>query len=260
MYSVIFQARGTGNQDLIPGITTAEYPQSPGYASMKLTKTGTVSFTGRLSDDTPFTYSGVITRDGTNIVLPFFLSLYSKAGCITGPVELLNEGDPDLTYMDDTNRLLWFRPYVDAQHYQYGWPEGLKTNISGAKYVLPPLPATATSSVLPDLVAARTATATFTGGLLTGPTPTEQVKLSATDVASDFPAVDPIFSMTITRATGVISGNFLHSDGTTRPYYGIIYQKGAAPANRGAFGYFMSQTPKVKDYLGESGTWILKAD
>lgn len=257
-YSVIMQARSPGNQILVPGITFAEYPQSYGYAAMKLTKAGAVTFTGRLADDTPFTYSGILTRDGSDLVLPFFMSLYGKAGCITGPMELINPGDPDLTYSDDTNRLLWFRPYLDVQHYQYGWPEGLITSVAGTKYVVPA--AGPNASVLPDIVdPARTATASFTTGLLTG-TVTEQVKLSATDVPSDFPAVDPVFSMTLVRATGVIGGNFLHSDGSTRPYYGIIYQKGAAPANRGGFGYFMSKTPAVKTYEGESGTMVLKAD
>jgi hypothetical protein len=56
--------------------------------------------------------------------------------------------------------------------------------------------------------------------------------------------------LTINRTTGAISGTFKHTDTTTVPYNGVVFQK-SGPIN--AFGYFLTTAPAVKTYTGQSG-------
>jgi hypothetical protein len=59
------------------------------------------------------------------------------------------------------------------------------------------------------------------------------------------------FTLTITRTTARISGIFTHNlDGTKPAFQGMVYQKGLFP---GAYGYFLTPTPVVKDYTGQGG-------
>lgn len=267
MYTVLLQAMDILDQPAGVFTSESEFPTGHGYASMKLTRGGAVTMVGKLPDGTPLTYSGFATPDAGLVSVPFYVSLYGKAGCITGPMVLetpVETWDPELKQLQYSPApaypVLWFRPYQDAQHYQYGWPEGLRMTMEGAKYTVPPTTPLPGSSVLPDVTDGdRAATVKFFGGLLTSSPLTEAIEVSPTEVITELP-LDPVFSLTITRATGVISGNFKHSDGTTQPYYGIIHQKGELAADRGGFGFFMSQTPKVKDYLGEGGAVLLQAD
>lgn len=255
MYTVLFEPFIRNDQK--PGVFTldSEFPvHATGYASMKLTKAGAVTMTGRLQDNTPFTYSGTVAYGVNGIALPFYLALYNNTGCITGPMKLYvpAPGDPEFVNADATN-IQWFKPFQDVQHYPYGWPEGLDLAISGAKYTPP-----AGQSALPDVDAnlGSEAAVMFDHGLLSAPI-TKEVTISTADVVTEAPP-DAIFSLNIIRATGVISGNFQHSDGTTLPYYGVIWRNGDL-ATRGAYGYFYSKLPAVKDYTGEAGSIFLQA-
>lgn len=252
-YSVVFKAFDLGSQK--PGVfsSESEYPKVNGYASMNLSKSGAVTLTGRLPDNTPFTHSTQVTSVEGDIVLPFYMALYGNTGCITGILELLTPTNPYDPEFINTNIVQWFKPFQDVQHYPYGWPEGLELAIAGTKYNVTP-----NVSVLPDAPAnLNPADVMFDGGLLNTPV-TQVVNVSNTDVATKVTA-DPAFTLNIVRATGVLSGNFKHTDGTVLPYYGIIWQKGPTPADRGGFGYFYSTTPTVKDYTGQAGNVTLQA-
>jgi hypothetical protein len=64
------------------------------------------------------------------------------------------------------------------------------------------------------------------------------------------------YSLTITRTTGAITGTFLRSDGTTVSYSGTVFQKSSTSTK--ALGYFLTATPAVKTYNGQSGQLLLQ--
>ena len=70
------------------------------------------------------------------------------------------------------------------------------------------------------------------------------------------PATDKSFLLTIAKGTGVISGNFKHTDLTKPLFNGIIYQKGI---NAGGYGFFLSTVPATPGSTGESGGVSLSA-
>jgi hypothetical protein len=141
--------------------------------------------------------------------------------------------------------LLWFRPFQDVQHYSFGWMEGVKVDLLGAKYSV-----VTGTSVLTGLTTAHNADVVFGDGNLNGSI-ANVVTVSNADVVTKVPAPDTSYSLLITRSTGGVSGTFTHNMTSTKPaFQGIIFQKGP---NRGAYGFFMTTTPPVKDYTGQSG-------
>ena len=82
------------------------------------------------------------------------------------------------------------------------------------------------------------------------------MNISNADAVTKLPVADSSFTLAIARATGAFSGAFLHADGTRPAFQGVIYQKGA---NAGGHGYFLNTSPKVPDFLGESGRVMLLA-
>lgn len=221
------------------------YPQGHGYMSMTVSKAGLCTYSGRLADGTIFSGSTTATLSGTSIYAPLYIPLFAKQGCFTTFLGF----DPALGEVVNVGPVRWFRPYQDAQHYPDGWAEGLALDVKGAVYKME-----AGKSVLDSTTTEnRSGDTTFTWGLLPSPI-TYPFSATRADVVSDN---DLIFTTNIARTTGVITGNFEHDDGSTQPYYGVIYQKGANP--RG-FGCFLSPTPAVKTYDGEAGKVELTLD
>ncbi|MDB6118840.1 MAG: hypothetical protein JWO08_2621, partial [Verrucomicrobiaceae bacterium] len=93
------------------------------------------------------------------------------------------------------------------------------------------------------------ATLAFSDGKLTS-TQTKSVNISAANAVTKVPVTNPSYVLTLAPTTGDISGTFTHTDGTKPAYKGKIIQKGA---NGGAYGYFLTASPKVIDGTGESG-------
>ena len=242
-YTVAFPARTAATASLAgAALTNADFPQGDGVGSMTLTKTGLVTFTGTLADGTPFTSSGVLDQSHRTII---FASLYTKKGAIGGKVKFdLTQADSDVAGTD----FFWFRPYQPTQHYPWGWPEGLLSDLVGTKYAAP-----VGASAVPLLPAATlggNATLTFSDGLLNGGSLLKSVNISTANVVTNAPLTDKSFTLKVTPATGAISGTFTHTDGTKPTFDGRILQKGA---NRAAFGYFLTTKPKVVTGTGESG-------
>lgn len=229
----------------IPPIGATYYPQSPGYATMTLSVAGVASFTGRLADHTPFSGSGSLFSGDQ---WPLFVSLYSGKGAIAGYVTIT---DANATTYDvnATGDLYWVRPPIaSSQWYPDGWADGIMVGMVGARYNVPP--ATPATSVFPSLQAiSPSLTLTFTNGLLASLQTFDQT-ISPLNVVTNVPLSPTGPTMTITKATGLVTGSFPHTDGTRPTYQGVILQKGAL---KGANGYFMSTSPKVVNGLGESG-------
>ena len=225
------------------GLTTADYPQGEGIAMLKVSKAGLVTLAGTLADGTALTASVPLSKA---LTCPLFAPLYSNGGFIRGQLVLDHETSAaDLSASD----MLWSRPFLDNQHYPYGWSEGLKVDLLGARYR-----AITGQSVLPGLPASDAdgnADLSFTDGLLTGPV-TKQVSITTTDVVTKIPATDATFTLTINRLTGMLTGTFTATSGTKPSFQGIIYQKGDPDQPKG-HGFFLTPMPAIKDYTGRSG-------
>ena len=235
LYTVALPARASQ-----VGLVAADYPQGDGVGSITVTNLGKLTFSGTLADGTVVTSSSFLSKDRVALI---FAQLYTgKAGSIGGLVTL-NDAltDSDVAGTD----FFWFRPWQNVQHYPWGWPEGIEVDLVGAKFAVPV--GASVLPLLPNLI--PNATLTFTDGLLSSSV-VKDVTITPTNVVTNSPATDTSFKLTITAATGKITGTFTHTDGTKPTFNGIILQKGA---NRAAFGHFLTVAPRVINGLGESG-------
>ena len=234
------------------GFTLADYPQGEGYATVTVSKGGIVTLAGVLSDGTPVTASAPLSKANS---WPLFAQLYSKGGFLSGLVGL-DSGDSNSDMQ--ASGLRWYRPFMNVQHYPFGWPEVIRVNLSGARYAVP-----ADQSVLrapggtelPATSSNGNARLTLDSGKLATPF-VRKVNISNADAVTKLPVADSSFTLGIARTTGAFSGVFLHPDGTRPSFQGVIYQKGT---NAGGHGYFLTTSPKVQDSLGESGGVMLMA-
>lgn len=228
------------------------FAQGVGYAAITLTKAGVVVFTGTLSDGTtPVTISSTISKD---LQSPLFAQLYSKLGFISGRLALNVVAESDMS--TGLDGMLWSRPYQDVQHYEYGWPEVITVDLKAARYFAPSTGQSALTTAGLD-PAPNTSTAnadvTFYDRNQDPYAPVKEVSISLSDMVTKLDSpVDPNFTLSITRTSGLISGSFLRpGDAVKSDFKGLIYQKGANP---GGHGYYLTPTPKPLTYDGESGT------
>ena len=225
-------------------LVAGAFPQGDGIGFAVVKQNGSVRFTGTLADGTPFAASSSLTKDYS---CPIFADLYNGDGSLSGNLVFKIQADSDLTGTD----LLWLRPKkTRATSYSTGWPSGVKLDVVGAGYAIPPTrPA---ESVFPGLAAVDrvngNAKIEFSDGKLSALL-TKRVNISPTNIVSAVPATDRGIAAAINRARGTLSGSFRHSDGTRPAFGAVILQKGA---NRGAFGYFLSTVPRGTNG-GESG-------
>ena len=224
------------------GFTTDQYPQGIGVGYYKLSKTGALTLAGTLADGTPIT--GSSTLSGAN-TWRLFVPLYGNKGLLAGNVSLITGN----AFIDiEGNDTVWIRPILDMQHYPGGWPTGIVVDTAGAKLNVPPA-----ASIVPGLPVGGAASVRFEQGLLPSLT-SRTTTISATDIATNTSS-DPGFTLKIDRKTGLFTGTFTHTDGSKLNYQGAVLNK---VSNNACFGFFLSTTPKVKDYTGQSGPVELK--
>lgn len=241
-YTLVFRHHETqGNHD------PTQYPQGDGYATGMVKADGTVSFTGKLADNTVVTASVPLSKLNQ---WPLLAQLYSSQGCIAGMVTADHQAQD--TDMACTNAQ-WFRPPQKTQWYPSGWNDGVFVDIIASQHTPPP----ASVFPLPLAVdpASGNATLTFANGHLAGPL-TKSVNISPTNVASKAPATDTSYAFSLTAINGMFGGTFNHPDGTRPVFQGVLFRKGA---NQAGYGFFMTVAPKVSDGTGESGGVSLKA-
>lgn len=246
------------------GLTTQDYPQGDGYAFLTITKAGLVTITtGKLADGSVVTGSSKLTRENK---FPLFAQLYNKLGYLSGDVALDStklESDLASTNLD------WLRPRdFTSQYYPNGWEQIIRVGFQGARYAASFTPAgnvlripdgpdgdLTGDALLPADAINGNAALNFTEGQLTGEM-NRLVSISTTNVITKVPATDTTFALTLTAATGLFSGTFVHEndEGVAAPpttsYEGAIYQKGA---HAGGFGFFLTRKPAPIDYTGQSG-------
>jgi hypothetical protein len=178
-----------------------------------------------------------------------FTQLYRRLGALGGELALDAASVTDVT-VTGTN-LIWLRPALRRSlYYPQGWPAGVRVDSIGTKFISPD--ALDFGQGAADLVNGN-ATLIFTEGALAndifkpvsidpGPTSAGQVKLIPANNAT-YKFVLPVGNGAF---TGVFTGNFTHTDGTTTAYSGILIGKGD---HQGGYGYFLS-TPPADTYGG----------
>jgi len=247
-YVKIYTGRLKARASQGAGFTEHDYPAGDGFVTFKVQANGLVTMAGRLADDTAVTFSGSLSQANH---WPIYQSLYSNKGCIAADAALDDtQTDSDATALN----MLWFRPYQESQWYPYGWNEGIYIDMLASKYTPPP------AALFTGLGAVNPTTGNtnlvFTQGLLANAI-TKFVNISPDNKTSNAPVSDKSFSLKLATATGLISGDFTHTDGKKPKWQGVLMQKGT---NKGGHGYFMSFKPTVLNYLGESGkvSWQAK--
>jgi hypothetical protein len=131
-YTVLFQADAAPNNDY----TTAQFPQGDGYSTMTVTTAGVVKVVGKLADGSPVMYSNSLSKTNK---WPFFLSLYTAKGFLTGEVAF----DSTLPQTDAAAPdMKWFKPagLPKQANYPDGWPNGITVDLIASKYITPVKP------------------------------------------------------------------------------------------------------------------------
>jgi hypothetical protein len=261
IFTAVLPAKNVSQQT--PGYTKLDFPQGSGIAFITITKAGTITVTGTLSDNSSFTVSTALSQIGATNAnrFPLFVPMYGGKGFLSGFVQLdSTQASSDMAAMN----LQWLRPtQPTATHYLYGWPDAIKVDLLAAKYVV-----TADQSVLkaPDGADAgsdgdplgstsesgNVALAISDGQL--SETLNKSANVSIADGVTKVPFNDSTFALSINRKTGMVIGSFSHSDDSVPTYNAVILQKGP---DAGAYGFFLT-TPTVPiDFSGEAGGIIL---
>jgi hypothetical protein len=109
---------------LIPGSTqSADYPNGDGYGMFTIASNGKVTFTGMLADNASVSQSSYVSKNGT---IPFYATLYSGVGVLTGWITVTNQ---------ETNSLIGSLTWSTGSYYVPGW--NTNVTISGSSYVPP---------------------------------------------------------------------------------------------------------------------------
>ncbi|MBL9114470.1 MAG: hypothetical protein JNJ83_05640 [Verrucomicrobiaceae bacterium] len=223
------------------GLNLADYPQGTGHGTVTINNKGKVTLACTLADGTKLTAVTTMSKDLTASI---YAQIYpAKAGCFGGRLTF----DDSQANTDVTGPFFWFRPWQNVHHYPWGWPEGIDVDLIGTKYNVTP----GTSVLLGLSAGSPNATLRFDKGLLSG-LQTKSLTVSTTNGVS---GSDGTWSLKITPSSGLISGSFLHTDGTKPKFTGVILQKGS---NDRGLGFFLSTKPKLITGLGESGVVILQ--
>ena len=219
----------------IPSKTvSAAIPQGDGIGFISLTPKGAAKVAGVLADGTKFSAAAPLSQANK---MPVYSVLYAKKGSFAGALTF----DPAQVNTDVAGTdFLWVRPaQTKVKHYLAGWPAGTKVDVVGAKYVVPAK--TENKSVFPFTNGSGDASLKFEDGKLTGIVEKFVTISSANKVTANPNASDKTYKLALKASTGALSGYFPHTDATKTPFRGVVLQKGA---NKGGFGFFLSNVPK----------------
>jgi uncharacterized protein YkwD len=205
-------------------------PRGDGFASARVSRSGTASFSGQLADGTPFTASGRLSRNGT---LPVFLAPYAKHGVFAGSLDFHASGAVD-------GQFHWERPAMPASGV---FPNGFTTaNMAVGAHYTPPKH---------GVPVVRVAASTNNARLELGDGGFSDPILQPATLASDnsvivtAPALSGL-SVAIKSSTGQFRGSFIHpTTGTPTAFRGVVVQ-----GENAGFGFFIAN--------GSSGYAILE--
>jgi hypothetical protein len=198
-------------------------PHGTGYAVVVVGNNGTMRIVGSLGDGAKFGTGTGILADHT---APFFAGLYpGQTGKLQGTLTFETLTGANASDIDGA--LTWVKAKTpnDATY-----PAGFTatTNAVGSLYTTP-----AKQNKMLTLNSSGAVNAAFSEGNLTA-TASATANIPAT---GDPTVIRPLRSLSLGRTSGLFSGYFVHSDGTSKPFRGIVFQK----QNRGA-GYFLGSS------------------
>lgn len=244
----------------VPGLAAEDFPQGFGSGTIKVTKTGTVTLAGTLADGT--TVSGTTTISAANEAA-LFSSIYTNAGFFSTQVKLNNaDANSDISALTPAK---WMRPAILTSHYYpAGWTDVIEVDLLAARYFgtgsvvkreddggTTDGDALADELIAPDTANGNAELQFAMGQIEEGQTVTKTVSISATNAVTEVPdPLDPTFSLTLAAGTGVLGGDFIHTNDTKPLFKGIVYQKGSWA---GGWGYFLTTPTAPINYTGESG-------
>ncbi|MDZ4287237.1 MAG: hypothetical protein U0984_04725, partial [Prosthecobacter sp.] len=188
--------------------TTPAFGVGTGYFSASVAKTGMVTISGKLGDNTPFTWSGPL---GGASLIPVMVPLYSNKGGVAGLLNL----NPTLGAALTCERFSWVRPAFLADK-QLIFGIDTDSTVSGGKYT----PAINLKSFAnlglvaegedPDCALDVTLNINPTTGAILLPSPNPDA-----------------IKLTVTSTSGLFTGSYLTLDGKTSTYWGLLIGDGA---------------------------------
>ena len=253
-YTAIFRAGAAPNN----GVPAVGFPQGHGWVRMSLAPTGRVTLVGRLADGSRVGYANALSKTNE---LPVFVPLYGNKGFISGRVAF----DPAQAVTDARDAAMkWFKPANASDRlYPGGWPNGITTDFSASKFVLParatarnpaPLYITGTHNILGLMGAPAPAVITLT--LHDGGTPgfsNDVIVDAASRITIGTASAGAIGASKLKAVsdpgTGRLEGSFTHPGNNKEEIFkGIIFQK-----THTAGGYFLYLPPKPPGLPAPSG-------
>jgi hypothetical protein len=195
-------------------------PQGTGYAAITVDQSGNVRATGRLGDDTVYSFSSVVSPFGT---WPFYSSLYNSTGYMGGTLTFAAPGQKSVG-----GTLHWLRPATNGfGGYSAGFQGGVTA--AGYEYTAP-----ARNMAAIPLNGEHQGLITFSGLILSS-TISEPVSLGPTGALSVSGTSG--IKLSLTPATGVFSGTVDAGFSKRLSFYGVLLQN----LDEGA-GLFQSPT------------------
>ena len=217
-YTILLTATDTG----------AGIPQSPGFATLTVKKTGAVTVAGRLADGESFHAAGILTSgtDGNQVVIyeglryPF-VTTTGAMGSLNGVLVFGTVPGGDIG-----GRLEWAKPEQTKGDYQPAITTDL--NVTGSPYTF-----AKGDSVLPGFTNG-TLELSDTGALGLSGTKETVMLTSGNAITVSNPGADKL-KLKIKTATGLFSGSFLYP-GQVKPtaFGGVLLQDGTSGA-----GFFL---------------------
>jgi outer membrane protein assembly factor BamB len=199
---------------ILPGGTNAlTSPAGDGFGTVIIDAAGNLKLNGELADGTPIAQEASVSRDG---LWPLYASLYGGKGLLIGWLKFNPSGANDIV-----GTVTWIKPGMSGEKY---YPQGFVATFSALGSVYTP------AARAPESAIADGLTGLLRGGNL------EEAVLNGEDL-----------KLSITSATGILSGNFIHPQtGKSTSFKGVYLQK-----QNWRSGYFLGPS--------ESGCLFLSA-
>jgi uncharacterized repeat protein (TIGR02543 family) len=198
---------------LIPGGENADEPQGAGYGTVMVTTSGSVVFTGRLSDGTPVSRATYMAKDNS---WPMFAWTGAGNESISG--QIMIEDTPGTSDMDGV--VNWYRRQSRSVLYPNGF--SVASSLVGSSFTPQPRGFNVLSL---DGIEGNVSVA-IGGGDTDGETDFTGTLDTANRFTSDDLGAQMKFRMTLSNANGMMSGSFLDpATGRFVPFFGVVFQK-----------------------------------
>jgi hypothetical protein len=220
---------------LTPENAGSAEPQGYGVGLLTVSSRGIARLSATLPDGTKVSTSGAIDTNGEFL---FHAPLYGDAGFLAGKItfqDISNESDAH-------GAVLWSKP-IRLGDARFKSAFAMQLSLRAAKY----WHYFNSSPLLPGLlVSGGRATISFSGGNLPNPpidpnspassTPPAPVTIYTRNGVPTLWAYGEPITATFTPSNGLFRGTFTSPiDGRTRPFVGVVFQKGGAGYGRGLF-------------------------